>query len=610
MPRYDQPRKRGYGEVAMDGLTTLAKVAGGAAMASFVPKLQRVGREIGNTAGNLLLDSTHAAQEFARRGAERAAEAVSGGAAMDIGESSVIPAQFIYGRGAETAFTSMNILPSIKFKTGESVGAKMTNAWGRERMMFKPQNAMHAFAFKMQLTPPSFESVGTTVPVSRFVVHHVYRHVLSGPNNTGSFLAYGKEQTTWNNTLGPDSSYVRKLGATQGGVSAQGTAYSLPPATSGLTDNLRTPYRYPQNGAFMFPRMGRRLMENLGWNANPMKVAHIEEGSGSLATTVGMQVYDNANDFENQDITSMPQQLPRTAQATGQSYTYRSQFGRGQVSYQFHNDGTNPVVVDVVITRLKKGHDMTKGELTSQMVEVYQRGYLNYSYANQGQANLSGQPPVAEDVTTNSRGTFLPAKALDNYRLTEVDQATTNSSQQPFKQVARDQFILAGGSTRNWSMFLQAIDYKANAYTHAGINQTNQTSATYDDANSCVDDLSYIVSWAISGVPAPYIEFNKGTNYPLATAPLAAVIDRRGTDCSVSVTGAYKEICHPVYLALANRDTWINGRLDVPFYDNAAYPNKPTLTTNDIANVGQATRSAANDTALISLGPLNTVGGG
>ena len=96
------------------------------------------------------MGTTFQHQEAARREAQVIADQVAGGAAMDIGESGVVPAQFIPGRGAETPYTRMNILSPIRFKTGESPGPKLTSAYGRERMFYKAQNAMHAFAFKMQ----------------------------------------------------------------------------------------------------------------------------------------------------------------------------------------------------------------------------------------------------------------------------------------------------------------------------------------------------------------------------------------------------------------------------------------------------------------------------
>jgi len=557
--------------------------------------------------------------------AEKASSGLSGAAAMDIGENPVLPAQLIPGRGAELASSGMLVLAPIKFKTGEPPGPKLTSAYGRERLMYTPQTALQAFAFKMQLAQPDYiRDEDETPPVTRFVVHNVFRHVLAGPNNTGySELPYGTGSVLWNQTLGPDRSFVRKAGSVFYDVPGQGSAYSIPPATSGLVNTLSSPFRYPVNGDFMFTRMTRQLMENLGWNANPLKFMSVQPGSGDAVATSSLQVYGNAVASNDALIYSMPNRVPADATSPsqkGSSFGYRSQNSQGKISYNFNNDGTNPVCVEIVITRVKKGHQLTAVQLKESMVQAYETGYLNYSYANRNQANFSGAAPGPEDVTTNSRGPFLPAKALSNYKLTLLNdgQFQTNQSSHPWKQVARDQFIVSAGSTRNWSTSLQAMDYYANRYPQwqappppEPAPGTFVPSAGLDNESNCVDDLSYIVSIAVSGVPAPYVEYNKGDAYPDATASLASVIDRRGTACSVSVTGAYKEVCHPVYLAQTHTDTYINGRLDIPMYDFPTTPaGVPQLTTNDIANIGQAVRTSDANSALIGMGPFNTVGGG
>jgi len=552
--------------------------------------------------------------------AEKATSGLSGAAAMDIGENPVLPAQLIPGRGAELASSGMLVLAPIKFKTGEPPGPKLTNAYAREAMMYKPQTALQAFAFKMQLEQPGYiRDEDETPPITRFVVHNVYRHVLAGVNNTSDpQKAYGTSTQSWNQTLGPDRSFVRKLGSTVQDGNGAGSAYTVPPVTSGLVNTLTTPFRYPVNGEFMFTRMTRQLIENLGWNANPLKVLSVQPGSGDANFLTSIKGYDNAQPSFNDQIFSLPNRIPVDATTQfprGPSFMYKSQNSQGKISYNFNNDGTNPVCVEIVITRVKKGHQLTAGQLKETMLQAYETGYLNYSYANRNQANFSGAAPGPEDVTTNSRGPFLPAKALANYKLVVLpnEENTTNQSSHPWKQVCRDQFIVSAGSTRNWSTSLQSMDYYANRFPQWQAERPQELAniAGYDDQSNCVDELSYIVSIAVSGVPAPYVEYNKGTQYPLATASLASVIDRRGTAASVSVTGAYKEVCHPVYLSQVNNDTYINGRLDIPMYDFPSVPAEvPQLTTNDIANIGQAVRTSDAQSALIGMGPFNTVGGG
>ena len=618
-------RRSAGGAAGSPGFREYAGAMAGAFAGAAGRSLINAAGGMGAEAGSMLRSAGHSVTNAVRNAAERMATGMAGGAAMDVGENSVVPAQLIPGRGAELSFQQLNVLGPIKFKTGEPAGPKLTDAHGREKLLYSGQSAMHAFAYKMQLKDPG-PNYNDAPPETRFVVHNVFRHVLQGVNNTGGFAGadgdkpYGVLTQSWNETLGPDKSYVRKLGTLISSGAASGSAISVPPTTSGLVTSFQSPFRYPRNGAFMFARMTRQLLENLGWNANPMKmqcIAPAVTAGAGVTFPVPLLVYEQAYLAQGTSIVSAPNQLPLDSTEPfhrGQSFGYKNQTSRGQLSYNFNNDGTNPVVVDIVITRVKKNQSIIRKDIDT-MVECYQTGYLNYSLTNRNQADLQGQTPNSTDVTTNARGPFLPAKALDNYRLTTPGGGTTftNQSSQPWKQVARDQFIISAGSTRNWSMGLQSMDYFANKYAQfqAPIPTAGVAIAGYDNESNCLDDLSYIVSIAISGVPAPYVEYNTGTNFPLATIPLASVVDRRGTGASVSVVGAYKEVCHPVYLAKVHTDAFINGRLDIPRWDFPNLPvDQPQLSTNDIANIGQAVRGPTTQSALIGMGPFNTVGGG
>jgi len=495
---------------------------------------------------------------------------------------SYVPSQFIPGRGAELSYNTQNILRPIKFKSGESAGPKMVNAWERQLAQYKPQTVQHAFAFKMILLPPSTLQAGDSLPLSRYFVHNNFRHVFPEVSNTTNATAnFGTNNGGWNNSLGPDKSYVRKS------VPNGGSGYAQFPTTHNMTDALLSPYRYPLSGAWMYSRLTRQNIENLGWNANPIKFAQISPGTSALYTPslVSLQVYDNAPlDNAGACLRSMPNQIPRdslSAGTTGDGYYYKSQVGVGHVSYNFSNDGSNPVVIDIVITRLKRNENSSS---QTEMIAQYQQGYLNYAFANRGQANFNGETPQVVDVTTNARGPFLPAKALECLR---VDPLTANRADMKFKQVGRDQFIIAGGASRNWSMDFEALNYDARKYTQS--------------TTSLLDDISYTISIAVSGLPVPFVETGTGT----PAEPITAVIDKRGGGANVSVTGFYREVIHPVYICKEFPNTYVNGNLDVPMYTQSG-----TITGNvDIASIAQATRSSTLGSAYISLGPSNTTPG-
>ena len=501
--------------------------------------------------------------------------------------ASQVPAQFINGRGAELAVNNLNIERAIKFKTGEKTSRRSIDAFGREARLFHSQILKHGFAFKCLLEPPSYVRIGESLPINRFVVHNVFRHnsYLSG-NVTG---AAGTQYTplggtTWNNSLGPDRSYVRKSAA------LNGTAYAPFDATTGLNTDLSSPYRYPQNGGVMFSRLNRQHMENMGWNANPLKLIRLEAGLSVTPDPIALQVYSNAPSVSGSLAlkTSFPNQAPKQTTPVSNnpgSFYYRSQFDVGNLAYNFTNDGLNPVVIDVVITRLKKNDGLADDGLGSSiagMIQAYQRGYLNYATINQTQMTLQGESPQVVDVTTNARGPFLPAKALGQAFKNTNDAG--GFSTLPWKQVARDQFIVAGGGSREWKMQMQALDYDARRY---------------DQENAVFDDLTYIVSFGISGMPMPYVETGTGAT------PATAIIDRRGTACNVSVTGLYTEKAHPVYLTKPSENTFINGTLDIPGFSSGT----ASMATADLANLGQAVRTTSAISGILYVAPFNTTPG-
>jgi len=519
--------------------------------------------------------------------------------------SAMVPAQLIAGRGGELDFQRMNICKPISFKTGESAGPSPVSAHAAFAEMFKANGkVVQAFAFKMILPYPVGNQI-LTDPVTRFAVNNIFRHNVPRTMNVADATSnehFGTTNQTWNETLGPDSSNTRRfgsLGYPVGGAGyiegVGGTAYgvqvggawpaSTPAVTDGFSANHMSPYRFPVNGGNMYSRLNMQTIENLGWNANPLKFYGVLPTSNTTFTT-GVAVYANGIvDQQGIVTTSLPNQAAANVtvgqgdSAYAPMYRYKSQNGVGGVSYNFHNDGTNPVVIDIVITKVKRNEYWQPVAHPLNIFDAYNQGYQNYLLANRGQVNLNGQPPANYDTADNCRVPFLPAVALKWYKQSQ----TTGQSPHPFKQVGRDQFIIAGGASRAWSMEFPALNYFA---------------YDYDQAGHAFDDRSYCISIAVSGVPTPLVE----------SAPLnrVAVIDRRGDACNVSVTGAYHEKPLAVYPTLTNKNTFINGALDNPYYTVApTYAPYPV----DIASIGSATRSASSGSAYIQLAPTNTTPG-
>jgi hypothetical protein len=530
-------------------------------------------------------------QKRARREATAIAQKVTGNSGAGLRSNmGVVPAMFIAGRGAELGHVESNFCRPVKLKTGESNGAKYHNAFASIAKAFTGVKTDMAFGFKAILDTSA--TANATSQFTRFVTHNVFRQ----PANF-NISTYANNTTNWNFTLGPDTSLIRKLPANGG--SYQGA--SVDSVVTNFNSTLKSPFRYPTNGAWMYSRLCRPMLENIGWNCNPIKLKAIDGGNGSMTSQVSLQVYDDANLIAQNATTpltrSMPNQQPQDATVadttSGTSCYYRCQQGTGKVTYQFCNDSTSVLVVDVVINRVKKGStlDPSSSETNNQLTDLYEaygQGYLNYQLANRGVVDLNGSVPVKDDVFYNAKSTFMPAVALKYY-----GQVTTNGGTvktHPFKQVARDQFMVPAGSTRPFSFDLQSLNYDARPYDETGL--------------AIIDDMTYIVSLAFSSVATPAIEQSSAANPGLGQK--YTVIDRKGPSVNCTVTGVYHENVYPAYMAEFVNKYYVNGALGVPKYDTIG---TTSVFAADILDITQRVGYDTVNSTVAEVGPLNVRAG-
>jgi len=510
-------------------------------------------------------------QQATLSGAKRLVDQMTGAGEQDIDRDNINmpPAAIIPGRGAEVSIISKGFQPGSKLKI-PGAGGKIHNAFAEQIKAWEPVTAKCSFAYKGLLNVQFSNNVN---PKTRFYTHQFFRHASLFVNNS----AHADNTLLWNNTLGPDASFTRKTPANGG--SAYGTV-------TGVTTELRTPYRFPPAGSYQAIRLTRNMLENIGWNANPYK--HVTATSSTLSTSLVQTtpaVYADASlytvDSASNAIKSLPSQQPNNLDTTqplsATSCYYRSQFGNGLVNYQFCNDGTTPVVCDVVITKLKKGEVVgDPATYVTNLETTYKQGYLNMCLGNRGVVDLEGAGIQMADVFDNSKVEFMPEKALRYY-----NKAATNEPR-PFVHVVRDQFIIDAGSVKPYEFKMPPINYYA---------------PDYDAVNSFIDDLTYCVSIAFSTLSTPVIEAITGGG--------SAIIDRRGNSLNVSVTGTYTERCHPVYLSEFNNNWYTNGILNTPVYTTGT----PTLTRSTVIPPEMSTRSSAQSSAYIDTGASNTLSG-
>jgi len=550
----------------------------------------------------------HWAQQNNNSQATKKAKAANGqSSSTALSDGVTCPAMFNPGRGAELGLVNKLIDTPLAFKTGEPAGPlRPQDPLSSVKQLYRGVRLAQAFAFKGVVPVQATSEANLS---NRGYVHNVFRHYnyATFGTGTGTYQLYGTDKAAWNNTLGPDSALVRTAPRVTG---TQATDLT----NAGLNATLTSPYRSPGNGAIMYSRLTQQFVENVGWACHPYKYVQASmqgtTGTGSTLSTAAPVVYNNSGKEHWRYPKSLPAQQPTYPDGTASSpYYYRSQQGKGKVSYDFSNDGTCPVVIDVVINKVKQGttwNPQGQGSVLGAPLlldNAYKNGYGRIVTANQGfvDANgLSGQAISNADCLTNSRTQFMPKAALKYANNASTSQASTELHDMPFKQIARDQFIISAGASRSWRFELPALDYDPRRYG-------NRTTDTDGNATTClvediVCDFTYIVSIAYSAVSTPVLEV------PTGTTAKTAIIDRRSGDCNVSVTGQYEEYVYPVYLGKETLTTaYINSALDVPVYTTA--PAAGIVSHNEIANLNQVTRGSTPGSALISVGAINSLPG-
>lgn len=511
--------------------------------------------------------------------------------------SGIVPSMFQPGRGGELPFVDMNFSKPIKYRMDLGKGPVLKDASDAMALHCdKPCHVSHDFAYRVVFS--SQQVVDNAYPNTRFMCQNVFRHAYAPIGSINNV------STNWHRTLGPDNSGTRlspPSGTLKGGV--------FVPA--GMSTNLLSPYRTPDNLDWMFCRLPLQALENIGWNANPLKLRTIQyeadqtPGVDQVLAMNQLTVYKNAelsqyvgtgNIWRDTPDFSLPGQQPLPATNgngfSGTSYLYKSQNGYGKIDYTFNNDGTAPIVIDIVINRIKKGQTtpvlqnyVAGGDGLDVIQELYGQGYINKSLANRGVVNLQGDAPLASDAWADAKKEFLPAGCLRaGGKFSDEDHIGT-SDPNPIKQVGRDQFIIPAGASRSWTTTLPKMSYYAPDY--------DTTSQADGSVRGLLDDRCFIFSLGFSTLPVPMVE-RSGTN--------TAVIDRRSTSVNCSVTGSYSEVAHPAFIHKDETHFQIYGALEEPVYFGSA---GPALASVNIAYAVQTTRSAAADSALIEVRAVN-----
>jgi len=485
----------------------------------------------------------------------------------------------------------------------------------------------------------------------------------------------------WHSSLGPDASLIRV------GTSGRSSVHpdfagtwrgpnfskisglldqSTPPSghTVAPANTLISPYRYPNDMEIMYSRVNRQLLENYGWLLNPFKFINPSSNSNvdspdpkrdalKVWTNPGLSVLDFTDISEvDSRKNSYPAKIniqsavpveQQGATGAGAGYEWHSQFGPGKLSYQFSNDGTNPVCIDICVVGIKKDSPVPV-HLLSQFCDY---NYAIHKYANKNNTDLNGFQAStiisgAIDLNLgnhewhkNAKLPFMPSECFKNPEsfLKAVPLPTSSGQallaynnleqgkKNPFKVVKRDQFIVSSGSSRAWNTTLPSIKYRPQLYEDVSYPHSSN-HLLQEDIVTTADEYTFVLCIGASGMPKPVEEIYSSTQPtsfdPVTGLPVTslvdskAIIDRQPSTCNVSVVGTYKETIYPTYPQDRTDVNFINGRLTEPYFTNppglfvknatSALPSR--VNTVDISQLGQVVHTT-ND-GIVGVGAITT----
>ena len=625
-------------------------------------------------------------------------------------------AQFIPGKGLEIGGVQEHNDAAIYCSLGLK-GDKLENAIDKTFSTMSGKKISMDFAFKLICKP----ELSSKEKKSRVTAINCFRHVNPDSYNykkTGTYESpTGTDQydanRNWHTTLGPDASHIRR--GVQGLVSAgslagtwRGSATGLGglakhydstsqqwfvnSGTSKVANSLLSPYRYPNDMEMMYSRVNRQVLENFGFALNKWRFVGSQDAKNT--TVVGdtldteleykwrspskslMNFPETANTTDDKLKNSFPAQVNNSfkkltgtgvIEATSNEeafyYEYHSQFGPGKLNYQFSNDGTNPVCIDICVVGIKKGETVSLELLKN----IFSFNYSIAKYANNSRMNLEGyqapKQPLASGVGSedidfdfgteewhnDAKLPFIPSDCFKNPQsyLKAVDypvlgnpnpnaNASANriiayleqGKKNPFKLVKRDQFIVSSGSTRAWNTTLPSIKYRPQLYedveypleTYGSVAEDPSADSEYFATTA--DEYTFVLLVGASGMSKPMEEL-----YPAQTLDQdggirtpeilkSTISDHEPSSCNVSVVGTYTETVMPAYPEDISDRTFINGRLTLPYFtetpdsdkinpsiiDPPEYPDR--LSTVDIATQMQVVRTT--DSGISGVGAINT----
>lgn len=262
------------------------------------------------------------------------------------------------------------------------------------------------------------------------------------------------------------------------------------------------PFRELGHKKTSFSVYNRGDLEDMSFNLQRFKIRNdsvVNPGSGTGPYKAGSKRFQEDNhpyyssiyQWNNSDVNST------TAQgAVSSPFKFNAVIRKGSIKYRFNNKGENPALIELVVYRVKKNHNITKeitnpdvdGEaqpynIADSLVDPIAQGYIAKVRKRLGTENLLGRPPELDDVCGNPAFPLLP-------QTREIIQSTN-----PFIEIQRVKVTLASAGRRDVVLKLPGEVYDP---TSMAGDPSKQYPDTVDESRY-IDEHSYVVALSVNG---------------------------------------------------------------------------------------------------------------
>lgn len=247
-----------------------------------------------------------------------------------------------------------------------------------------------------------------------------------------------------------------------------------------------------------FSVFNRGDLEDMSFNLNRFKIRHdsvVNPGQGTSAYKAGSARFKIDNHPYYSSIYQWNNATVDASAPPGVSspFKFNAVIRKGSIKYRFNNKGDNPALIELIVYRVKKNHNITKDatnpgptdayNIADKLVDPIAQGYIAKIRKRLGTENLDGRPPLLDDVCGNPAFPLLP-------QTREIIQSSN-----PFTEIQRVKVTLASAGRRDVVLKLPGEIYDPTSMAGGPLKQYPDTVAS----SRYMDEHSYVVALSVNG---------------------------------------------------------------------------------------------------------------